>query len=301
LVGDVRFDGYTLWRSVFHLNPSPITHLPIETLHLFPGERAALLELLGELSPEEWAAPTICAGWSVKDVAGHLLGDDIGRLSGGRDGFGNPDFAAGLDISTLPGLIAAIDRQNAIWVEGMRRVSPPLLIELLRWSGAETAEYFATLDLEAIGMAVDWVGPGPAPIWLDVAREYTERWVHQQHIRDAVGRPGLKDRQWFGPVLETFVLGLPRALGDAAEDGASVRLIISGEAGGAWTARRQRGRWALERPADDAADATVELDQETAWRLFTKGIAKDEGRQAAHIAGDLVLADRVFDTVSILA
>lgn len=275
---------------------------PIATLQLFPGERAALLELLTALSPQAWTAPTACPGWSVKDVAAHLLGDDIGRLSGGRDGLANPNFAAGLDIATLPGLIAAIDRQNALWVEAMRRASPQVLIALLRWSGQQTAEYFAALDRDALGMAVDWVGPDPAPIWLDVAREYTERWVHQQHIRDAVGRPGLKERHWFAPVLETFVLGLPRALANApAADGASVRLIVSGESGGTWTAHRQHDRWVLERSADEAADATVELDQETAWRLFTKGISPEEARQAARIEGNRELAERVFDTVSILA
>ena len=42
-----------------------------------------------------------------------------------------PDFAAGLDISTLPGLIVAIDRQNAVWVEAMRRLSPRVVMELL--------------------------------------------------------------------------------------------------------------------------------------------------------------------------
>ncbi len=68
---------------------------PIETLPLYPGERAALLELLGDLSPADWEAPTVCPGWSVKDVALHLLGDDIGRLSWGRDGYVNPAFASG--------------------------------------------------------------------------------------------------------------------------------------------------------------------------------------------------------------
>jgi uncharacterized protein (TIGR03083 family) len=274
----------------------------INTLHLFPGERAALLDLLRELSPAEWAAPTICPGWTVKDVAAHLLGDDVGRLSGGRDGFANPDFATGLDISTLPGLIAAIDRQNAIWVEGMRRLSPRLLIEFLELTGTLTNDYFATLDLAAMGMAVDWVGPEPAPVWLDVAREYTERWVHQQQIRDAVGRPGLNERHWFAPVLETFVLGVPRALrGALAADGATMRLVISGEAGGSWLARNDNGRWRLVLDNGITADASVELDQEIAWRLFTKGIASDEAKMVAGISGDPTIAHRVFDTVSILA
>jgi len=273
----------------------------ISTLHLFPGERAALLDLLAELSPSEWDAPTVCTGWSVRDVVAHVLGDDVGRLSWGRDGFVNPAFAAGLDVGTLPALVAAIDRQNAVWVEGTRRISPRLLIEFLRLTGELTEAYFQRLDPRAIGGPVDWAGPEPAPVWLDVAREYTERWVHQQHIRDAVGRPGLNDRQWLAPVLETFVRGLPRALrGAPAQEGAALRLLISGEAGSEWVAMRQGDAWILDAVSGIAATATVALDQEIAWRLFTKGITKDEARRAARIDGDIALAERALETVSIL-
>src|SRR5262245_44805229 len=91
---------------------SPLEPLPpIDPRPLFPGERAALLELLADLPPEPWMLPTVCTGWSVKDVAAHLLADDLGRLSGERDDFANPDFAAGLDVETWGGLVAAIDRQ----------------------------------------------------------------------------------------------------------------------------------------------------------------------------------------------
>lgn len=273
----------------------------IDTLPLFPGERAALLEVLRDLSPAEWNLPTACPGWSVKDVAAHLLGDDIGRLSRGRDGYVNPAFAAGLDITTLPGLVTAINRQNAVWDAGARRMSPRLLIELLALTGKWTQEYFASLDLDAPGMPVDWAGPEPAPVWFDVAREYTERWHHQQHIRDAVGRPGLKEREWFAPVLETFVRGLARPLVYvAAPIGTALRLTISGEAGGEWVALRGEDGWRLGIAPDLPAAATVALDQEIAWRLFTKGIAKDEARQTARISGDPALAEHILATVSIL-
>ena len=167
-----RSEGRRVGDEGVHLiTPLP----PIDTLPLYPGERSALLSVLGDLSPSDWEAPTVCPGWSVKDVAAHLLGDDIGRLSWGRDGYVNPAFAAGLDISTLPGLVAAIDRQNAVWVDGTRRISTRLLIDLLEMTGELTAAYFAGLDMSALGMPVDWAGPEPAPVWLDVAREYTER------------------------------------------------------------------------------------------------------------------------------
>jgi uncharacterized protein (TIGR03083 family) len=280
------------------LDPLP----PIDTLPLYPGERAALIELLADLSPADWEASTVCPGWSVQDVALHLLGDDIGRLSWGRDGYVNPAFAAGLDIGTLPGLVAAIDRQNAVWVTGTRRMSPRLLIELLALTGELTEAYFSSLDMTALGMAVDWAGPDPAPVWLDVAREYTERWVHQQHIRDAVGRPGLKERRWLAPVLDAFVRGMPRVLrGAPSLDGASLRLTITGAAGGDWVALRQDGEWLLGSAPGIAADATLELDEDVAWRLFTKGMSKEDARQRARIEGDAALADRALDTVSILA
>jgi uncharacterized protein (TIGR03083 family) len=275
---------------------------PIDTLPLFPGERSALLELLGDLPASEWEAPTICPGWSVKEVAAHLLGDDIGRLSWGRDGYVNPAFAAGLDVATLPGLVAAIDRQNAVWVTGARRISPGLLIERLAMTGELTEAYFTSLDMTALGMPVDWAGPEPAPVWLDVAREYTERWVHQQHIRDAVGKPGLKERRWFAPVLDAFVRGLPRALRNApAANGAALRLTIAGDSGGEWVALRHKGNWMLGTAPGMSVDAMVELDEDYAWRLFTKGISKEEARRSARIEGDEALAEQALETVSILA
>jgi hypothetical protein len=47
--------------------------------------------------------------------------------------------------------------------------------------------------------------------------------------------------------------------------------------------------------------ATVELDEDHAWRLFTKGMSKEEARRVARIEGNEALAERALDTVSILA
>ena len=48
---------------------------------------------------------------------------------------------------------------------------------------------------------MDWAtGRDPAPVWLDVAREYRERFVHQQQIREATGRPRLSP-ELTAPVL----------------------------------------------------------------------------------------------------
>lgn len=36
-------------------------------------ERQALAEELGTLTEQEWATPSLCAGWTVKDVAAHVI------------------------------------------------------------------------------------------------------------------------------------------------------------------------------------------------------------------------------------
>src|SRR5438445_8929800 len=77
------------------------------------------------------------------------------------------------------------------------------------------ARFFDSLNLLALATPVSWAGPAPAPVWLDVAREYTERWHHQQHIRDAIGQPGQTDHRFLHPVLATFAYALPVALQDA--------------------------------------------------------------------------------------
>lgn len=54
---------------------------PIAVVELFPELQARLLDLLMGLSDEQWRLPTVCAGWSVKDVALHLLGGNVANLA----------------------------------------------------------------------------------------------------------------------------------------------------------------------------------------------------------------------------
>jgi uncharacterized protein (TIGR03083 family) len=275
------------------MRPAP----PIDVIDLFPDERALLLDLLASLSADEWAAPTVCAPWSVKDLAGHIAGDDLGHLSWQRDAH---SAAAGPD--SWDELIAFINRQNAQWVEAMRRVSPAVIIEMLRFSGEQFVGHMRALDLMATGPTVDWAGPGPHPMWLHVAREYTERWSHQQQIRDAVNKPGLKDRRFFAPLLDAYARGIPHAFRDVASpEGTHIHIEITGDAGHTWSLVRADGRWALYTGVNTPPDATTTLDQETAWRLFTKGVTPDEARSHATLSGDTSLAAQVLRTVSVLA
>jgi uncharacterized protein (TIGR03083 family) len=280
---------------------------PIYVNDLFDDERALLLSTLESLSREQWDMPTICAGWSVKDIAAHLIADDLGPVSRRRDGHAGTWFSGEWDD-----LLRFINRQNEDWVAAMRRVSGPLIVELLRFSGERVFAVYRSLDLDSMGPVVDWAGPDPAPMWLHVAREYTERWLHGQQIYDALGVRRAKERRLFGPVLDTFVRALPHTYRDVdAPAGTHVLLEITGEAGGRWSLVRESGPkqgdteaqspWGLFEAVETAPAAIVTLDQETAWRLFTKGIDPVTARDRATIAGDVELGEVALRTVSILA
>jgi uncharacterized protein (TIGR03083 family) len=62
----------------------------IDVRPLFAPQQAAFTALLSGLAPAQWEQPTICPGWDVKDIAAHVLGDHVGRLSRHRDGHRPP-------------------------------------------------------------------------------------------------------------------------------------------------------------------------------------------------------------------
>lgn len=270
---------------------------PVLVVELFPDLLNELLNQLSNLSEEEWLLPTACQGWCVKDVAIHLLGDEIGNLSGRRDG-----YHSGASISDWNELVSFINAWNQNWVQVGRRISSPLLIDMLRQTGRQLNEYFRELDPYMLGNSVSWAGPQPAPVWLDLAREYTERWHHQQHIRDAVGKPGLKEQPYLAPVLATFVWGFPWAFHSTyAADGTAITLVISGNSGGKWSIVREGNGWRLYEGAGDQPNARVTMEEELAWRLFTRGITPEEARKQVIIEGEEYLGERVLEVVSIIA
>lgn len=278
---------------------------PVIVADLFPELDAHLVQMLRSLTPEQWQVPTACAGWSVKDVALHLLGGDLGNLSRRRDGLTNSLAAyapPGADFADNATLVAALNRWNEDWVEATRRLSPRVICDLLPPIHEATHAYYRSLDPLALGGPVGWAGPDPAPVWLDIAREYTEHWAHQAQIRDALGLPALQGRRLYAPVLAAYMHALPHTLRDLpALDGATLRVVIVGEAGGEWLAVRQGLTWILALDPDRPARATAFLTQDAAWRLFTRGLTDAEAERAVQIEGDAALAGAVRRMVAIIA
>lgn len=277
---------------------------PIFTAHLFPKVDGMLLELLRSLTPEEWERQTVSPKWNVKDVAAHLLDTALRGVSFSRDGYAPPTP----NIDSLAALGVYINRLNEEGVKVYRRLSPEVLISLMETACTQLAEYHARRDPFAQApYGVSWAGEEKSANWFDTAREYTERWHHQQQIRLAVESRGARGssiltRELYHPVLDCFMRALPfayRNVSDAA--GTAIRIVVSGECGGRWNLLRGDTTWVLTESGHDQPKAETTIPQEIAWRIFTKGIDRASAQSQVKITGDAALALHVLSMISIVS
>ncbi|WBA44190.1 maleylpyruvate isomerase N-terminal domain-containing protein [Hymenobacter canadensis] len=259
-----------------------------------------LQNLLRSLSPDDWQHPTLARQWTVKDVAAHLLAGNLQTLSMLRDGY----FGEAPDVPSYAGIVAYLNRLNADWVRAARRLSPAVLVELLVQSGAEYTAYLHTLDPWAPAVfSVAWAGEAESKNWFHVARDYTEKWHHQQQIREAVGQTTeLLTPALYRPFLDTLLCGLPHALRDVpAPAGAVVQVCVTSASGGVWETEKTAEGWQLRATPVPGTRPTaeVELAPEMAWKVFTKGINPADA--AAQMRGDTDLSAAVLRLVAVMA
>lgn len=259
---------------------------------VFAAARAVRRTAAGTTGGEP-APPDGLSRWTVHDVAAHVLGDHVGRLSAHRDGCHalrparrrslsrvKPPHQRRMGHGGAPDQPGAADRPAGHHRRAGRRV-------LARH--------------RCPGRPVSWAGPAPAPTWLDAARDFTEYWVHHQQISEATARPGPTRPEFLAPVLDTFLRALPHTLRNTgAAEGIAAEITITGPAGGTRTCVRTRGRWALQAGGRPEPAAAVRMDAGTAWRLCTRGITPHQAKARAVTEGDRHLAQAALTIVSII-
>ncbi len=108
--------------------------------------------------------------------------------------------------------------------------------------------------------------------------------------------------QLMGRALDTFVHALPHTYRSVdAPDGTLVALTITGDAGRRWFLLRERGAWRLYREVEQPPDVEVIIPPDVAWRLFTRGVSKEQAFAASTLRGDQRLGMTVLDPVAIIA
>lgn len=267
---------------------------PFDVRPLLAPMREALIDLMTDRSPSDWDVPTT-PGWTVSDSIAHLLGDDLGRISRTRDD--HHGLVRGPD-EDFP---AFIDRINDEWVTAARRLSPRVLLDLLLHTGKLVRAQWAGHDLDEDSEPVSWAGLDPAPLWLDMARDYTEYWIHQAQVREALGEPLLDERRFVEPVVATFLRALPHMLRDLApEEGeATLSIEVTDLTPGDWHLRADPSGWRFVTAVGNP-DTTVSWTSDTVWRLGSRRIEPAKARARAHVDGDVDVGAVVTSLLAII-
>jgi len=271
---------------------------PILCAHLLRRVDGKLIDLLRSLTPEEWDLQTVAPLWKVRDVAAHLLDTALRKLSMARDSC----YVETVNIGLPQDLISLVNRWNREGVTVYRRLSPRVLIDMMKETCEQSARYHESLDPFApAAFPVSWAGERSSPNWFDTARELTERWHHQQQIRLATNRPGILTPDLYHPVLDCFVRGLPHSFRHVeAAVGTLLLLEISGECGGRWILARGSTAWGLRNRFEGEFASRVRMPQELAWRVFTRGVDRDSARAQIEIEGNRDLGEHVLELTAIV-
>ena len=173
--------------------------------HGLVDELQAFEQLVRSLTPAELDSPSRCAGWTVGDVARHVIGSMADVTAGRLDGLGTPEVTAREVAERADhGTTELADECVAVATASAALLS---IFDDAAWAGEAGGGYDGTL------------GQGVEALWYDT-------WLHGDDIRHSIGRPPeigngiraalshvefeLRKRDWSGPVP---ALGDPDALG----------------------------------------------------------------------------------------
>lgn len=271
----------------------------IETVSLLPVLDEKLISLLKSLSADDWNKPTLAKLWTVKDIAAHLLDGNVRTLSLDRD---KHQLIPDVEINSYETLVAYLNKINAEWVKACKRMSPSLLTELLEITGKQYSQYMASLDPEAPAIfSVAWAGEDVSKNWFHIAREYTEKWHHQQQIREATGKPGILTRELFYPFIDTLIQALPHTYRNTkAADGTAVQITIETELGGDWFLLSENNKWSVQKTVPATISAGISIPPDVSWKLFTKGLTQGEAVKRCSFTGDKDLAAVSLSLIAIM-
>jgi hypothetical protein len=164
------------------------------------------------------------------------------------------------------------------------------------------AYFFASLAHEGVApVGVSWAGQTESPLWFDTAREFTERWHHQQQIREAVGVESIAEPQFLSPVISTLIRATPYWYRTVSPpEGTNVSIQIQGDSGGEWVLTYSETKWCLKVGSAPSPDVAVRMPEDTAWRFLTRTISSTQAESKMSFFGDEEIARCFLNVVAIM-
>lgn len=115
-----------------------------------------------------------------------------------------------------------------------------------------------------------------------------------------VNKQGIMDREFFFPLIQTFMMALPHTYRNVkAPERTTISINVTGETGGEWNIKTKSGSWQFT-DEDLKPTTAIELDPDTSWKLFTKALDKDSALKRIKISGDKELGEPIFTMTAIM-
>jgi uncharacterized protein (TIGR03083 family) len=265
------------------------THVPRERAVAALDDVWARLDgLLADLDDADWVRPTPLPGWRVQDVVAHLIGTESMLLG---------DPAPEVDVTGAGHVRNDIGRFNEAWVVSMADLEPAEVLAAFRAGVARRREALAAMDDTA------WSAEGFTPAGADTYGRFMrirvfDTWLHEQDVRDAVGRPGGEA----GPAAELALDEMAAAMGfvvgkkGGAPPGSRVAIELTGPAARSILVEVPTGQGARASVVDELSGpptAVVRLPAGVFARLGGGRIDPGTARQEVGLEGDTELGERI--------
>ena len=255
----------------------------------------SLAELGTGLTDADWAVATPCPGWSVGAQYAHMIGTESMLL--GRP---NPEVDAGSPAHVRN----QIGGFNEVWVAALAGRPRAEVLELFEEVTSERRRALAAMTEDDFS-AESWTPVGRADYRRFMQIRVFDCWVHEQDIRDGIGRPGHES----GPVVEQAVDEIVRAAGylvgkkAGAPAGSTVRIELTGPVERRIDVTVADGRARVVDSLEGDPTATVALGSTAFTRLACGRIDPAEvvsgGRLGGvSLAGDADLGRRVAENLA---
>lgn len=273
---------------------------PIDTRHLFKAIALDIIGLLKSVPPAKWNGKTCYPNWRVKDIIAHMLQTAMYRLSKQRDSYKLDSKGGTPEYTQLSGWI---EDANERWVSCYTEVSPEVLLPMFEETELQLAELMEAQDLETPPFyKVAWADESIQFNWMDVAREYTERWHHQMQVREALGLPLLYDKKYFVPLLDILALSLPKWL-SAYKPAvpADIVFTLSGELHYTIVLQRQAEGWTLTARGANRIAGHLQLSAEVFWKLLMRSISPEQAKADIQLEGDSKILDYFLNARAVMS
>ncbi|MGW9447908.1 maleylpyruvate isomerase family mycothiol-dependent enzyme [Streptomyces sp. NPDC055632] len=253
----------------------------------------AIAELVQPLVEGEWNRPTLCPGWSVRDIVSHVIGMETEMLGDPR-----PIHSLPRDLYHVRSDFA---RYMEVQVDVRRHHTAPEMTSELEYVLIRRAR-----QLRNENRSPERLIRAPLGAEQTLEAAYRERafdvWVHEQDLRAALGVPGNLDSPGAHVARDVLLEALPKVVAKDAGAPASsaVVLDVTGPVEFLRTVRVDaEGRGSIDGAPSLGPAVSLATDWETYVRLACGRVRATDVADRVKVEGDERLARAILDNFAV--